>query len=40
MYFKEKHWFKQNQIEILERPSQSPELNPIENVRAFLKDYI
>ena len=30
-------WFKDNKFKVLERPSQSPDLNPLEHLRAELK---
>uniref|UniRef100_A0AAZ3SDX4 Tc1-like transposase DDE domain-containing protein n=1 Tax=Oncorhynchus tshawytscha TaxID=74940 RepID=A0AAZ3SDX4_ONCTS len=30
-------WLKDNKVKVLERPSQSPDLNPLENVCAELK---
>ena len=32
-----KAWFLENNVSVLERPSQSPDLNPIENLRRELK---
>jgi hypothetical protein len=37
---KTKQWFNKNNIKLLEWPPQSPDLSPIENVWAFLKDYL
>jgi transposase len=30
-------WLKDNKVKVLERPSQSPDLNPMKNVLAELK---
>ena len=33
-------WFKDNKVKVLEKPSQSPDLNPTENVWAELKKHM
>ena len=33
-------WLKDNKVKVLEWPSQSPNLNPIENVWAELKKHV
>ncbi|GJQ74077.1 hypothetical protein Trydic_g18999 [Trypoxylus dichotomus] len=35
-----KSWLVQHKIEVLERPTQSPDLNPIENLRIGLKESV